>query len=150
MSEQPMTREGLLQVVRTWIGTPYHHQARLKGVGADCIGELYGPATEYGFPLTDVEGYSRQPYGQKLIAELEQRLDRIPIEEAQPGDVLVFWFETKDYPAHVAWMADGQHGPNMIHTMEKTRRVVEHRINEWWWERVHSAWRLRWPQSPSV
>jgi NlpC/P60 family putative phage cell wall peptidase len=27
---------------RSWIGTPYHHQASLKGVGCDCIGLVRG------------------------------------------------------------------------------------------------------------
>ena len=27
---------------RSWLGTPYHHQARLKGVGCDCLGLLRG------------------------------------------------------------------------------------------------------------
>ena len=27
---------------RAWIGTPYRHQASLKGVGCDCLGLLRG------------------------------------------------------------------------------------------------------------
>ena len=27
---------------RGWLGTPYHHQASLKGVGCDCLGLLRG------------------------------------------------------------------------------------------------------------
>ena len=29
---------------RTWVRTPYHHQARLKGVGVDCAGLVIGVA----------------------------------------------------------------------------------------------------------
>jgi cell wall-associated NlpC family hydrolase len=32
------TREAVIAEARTWLGTPWHHQASLKGVGCDCIG----------------------------------------------------------------------------------------------------------------
>ena len=52
---------------RAWIGTPYRHQASLKGVGCDCLGlvrgvwrDLVGPEPEepppYGPPGTDGSG----------------------------------------------------------------------------------------------
>ncbi len=28
--------------VRSWLGTPYHHQASVKGVGCDCLGLIRG------------------------------------------------------------------------------------------------------------
>ena len=33
---------------RTWIGTPFHHQARLKGKGCDCLGLIVGVVDELG------------------------------------------------------------------------------------------------------
>ncbi len=48
-----MTRDDIVAAGRGWIGTPYRHQASLKGVGADCLGlvrglwrELIGPEPE--------------------------------------------------------------------------------------------------------
>jgi NlpC/P60 family putative phage cell wall peptidase len=48
-----VTREAIVKAARSWLGTPYHHQASLKGAGADCLGlirgiwrELYGPEPE--------------------------------------------------------------------------------------------------------
>jgi NlpC/P60 family putative phage cell wall peptidase len=32
----------ILEEARSWIGTPYQHQASLKGVGCDCIGLVRG------------------------------------------------------------------------------------------------------------
>ncbi len=34
----------VVRTARTWLGTPYHHQGRLKGVGVDCAGLLIGVA----------------------------------------------------------------------------------------------------------
>jgi cell wall-associated NlpC family hydrolase len=35
------TRTRILIEARTWIGTPYHHRARVKNVGVDCGGLIY-------------------------------------------------------------------------------------------------------------
>jgi hypothetical protein len=35
-----VTREAIVAAARSWLGTPYHHQASLKGVGSDCIGVI--------------------------------------------------------------------------------------------------------------
>ena len=35
-------RSDVVAIARAWIGTPYRHQASLKGVGCDCLGLLRG------------------------------------------------------------------------------------------------------------
>lgn len=35
-------REAVATEARSWIGTPYHHHARIKGVGVDCAQLLCG------------------------------------------------------------------------------------------------------------
>lgn len=43
----------------TWLGTPYHHHARVKGAGVDCAQLLYGVfIDELGFaPAFEIEAY---------------------------------------------------------------------------------------------
>jgi cell wall-associated NlpC family hydrolase len=38
----PDPRAAIVAEARSWIGTPYRHQASLKGVGTDCLGLLRG------------------------------------------------------------------------------------------------------------
>ena len=38
----PAIRNRIVAEARGWIGTPYMHQASLKGVGCDCLGLLRG------------------------------------------------------------------------------------------------------------
>ena len=38
----PLTRTAIVEEARAWIGTPYRHQASLKGVGCDCLGLIRG------------------------------------------------------------------------------------------------------------
>ncbi len=90
-----IARESIVAAARDWIGTPYHHQASLKGVGCDCLGlirgvwrELRGPEPEALPPYTrdwgDVTG------AEPLLAAARKYLASIDIAQAEPGDVIVF------------------------------------------------------------
>ena len=35
-------RETIVAAARGWLGTPYHPQASVKGVGCDCLGLIFG------------------------------------------------------------------------------------------------------------
>ena len=39
-------KKQIIQTARQWLDTPYHHQARVKGVGVDCIGLVIGVCWE--------------------------------------------------------------------------------------------------------
>ena len=42
MTEKSSNAARAVDIARGWIGTPYHHQASLKGVGTDCLGLVRG------------------------------------------------------------------------------------------------------------
>lgn len=85
----------ILTAARGWLGTPYRHQASVRGEGADCLGlvrglwrEVVGPEPEapppYSPDWAEVGGEER------LARALERWLRPIPIEKAGPGQVLLF------------------------------------------------------------
>ncbi len=37
-----IAREKIVAAARAWVGTPYHHQASVKGAGCDCLGLIRG------------------------------------------------------------------------------------------------------------
>ena len=86
----------VVAIARTWLGTPYHHQASLKGVGTDCLGlvrgvwrELYGPEPKRSPPYTPRLG--RGATARETLLEAARRhLIEVAPAEAQPGDVLLF------------------------------------------------------------
>lgn len=127
-------RERIVQEARGWLGTPYQHQQRLRGVGVDCVGLLVGVARTLGLVAADfdVRGYSRQPDGQ-LMARAGELLVRIDVAAMQAGDVVVMRFEQD--PCHLAILADypvvaGQ--LSIIHALTTRAgggRVVEHRLD---------------------
>ena len=89
------TRERVLEEARSWIGTPYHHRASVKGVGADCLGLIRGvwltiyktePETlpDYSQDWAEATGY------QTLLAAAYRHMFEVPITMIEPGDVLLF------------------------------------------------------------
>lgn len=88
-------RPDIVTLARTWLGTPYRHQASLKGVGCDCLGLVRGVyADAYGRPAEQPPAYSRDwaeaGPRETMIEGAARHLMRIALEDAQPGDVLIF------------------------------------------------------------
>lgn len=137
------SREALVAAARGWIGTPFHHQAAVKGVGCDCIGLVRGVAAEVGLSQGTVDaaryqGYSRAPDPRMLLRGLMESLMRLEggLTAAMPGDILLFRID-KD-PQHLAFKTD----VGMIHALAAKRRVIEHGIDDYWRRRFVSAWCL--------
>lgn len=86
-------RDSVVDEVRSWIGTPYHHMGRVKGAGVDCAmlpAEVYAacsliPPQEVNFYPMD---WSLHRGGERY---LEQVLEHAAeVDEPLPGD-LVLW-----------------------------------------------------------
>lgn len=95
--ERPATirRNDVVRAARGWIGTPYLHQASLRGVGCDCLGllrglwrELIGPEPEpmapYAPSWAEIEGRER------LLDAAGRHLVCGPEGAIRPGQILVF------------------------------------------------------------
>lgn len=123
-------RADVVACARSWLDTPYQHQARLKGVGVDCAGLVIGVARELGIvaPDFDVQGYARQPDGSSLLQWCAQSMPEIRRDQMQRGDVVVVAFDAA--PGHLGIVADYAHGGlSIIHALGITaRRVVETRL----------------------
>jgi len=135
------TRQEIVDEARSYVGTRFHHQARVKGVAVDCIGLLVGVARALGLFEHDNRSYSRHPDGHTLLEELEKVLDRVE-EGAEPelGDVLVFWIsERTKRPQHIAIKSD----VGMIHTYAHIGKVVETHLTKAWRRRICAVFRFR-------
>ncbi len=90
-----MSGDRVVAAARGWIGTPYCHQASQRGAGADCLGLLRGVWREVlGREPEPVPAYCRdwcEPQGDERLWRAAMRHLRVkPIEDAAPGDVLLF------------------------------------------------------------
>lgn len=141
------TSHYIVTQARTWLGTPFHHQARLKGKGCDCLGLIVGVVDELG--LKDAHGrllssydeitYPKEPDGSYLIEKLTSLLDEVPIADARAGDLALF--RVRENPQHLAILSDYEGGLGMIHSFAPSRRVVEHRLDNDWKSRLLKVYR---------
>lgn len=125
------SRADVVAAARGWLGTPFVHQARLRSVGVDCAGLVIGVARELGLVAADfdVNGYSRAPDGQSLLAWCDQYMARVPQADMRPGDVIVARVDVE--PQHMGILGDYQHGGlSIIHAASAGPRqgVIETRL----------------------
>lgn len=125
-----------------WLGTPYIHQASLKGVGCDCIGFLKGAALEAGLLTPELAAalprdYSRQPSGGKLRRIMGDLLAPVPFASRAPGDFILIRFEIE--PQHIALLT-AVNPDYMIHCGE--HGVVAHRLDSVWRARIVRVYRF--------
>ena len=81
-------------LARGWIGTPYQHQACVKGAGTDCLGLVIGVWREMGGPVPPRPAYTpdwAEASGRETLLDAA-RAYLVPIRnrDARPGDVLAF------------------------------------------------------------
>lgn len=135
-------RDKIVEEARSHIGTPHHHQGRLKHTGIDCVGIVVNCAKAIGIPVQDKTGYSSRPTG-ILPIELEKAgFISIPLEEKQPGDVGVFWFYKPELPQHAAIFSKIKEEWALIHTFTDVGKVIEQRIPDEWLRRLTHVFRF--------
>lgn len=133
----PIAREDIVRLARSWIGTPYHHQASLAGVGTDCLGLVRGVwRAFYGCEPAVLPPYSRDwaeaSRRETLLDAARRHLVEVDRDRARPGDVLVFRLRPMLPAKHVAILATEA---SMIHAVEGAP-VAEVAFVPWWRRRV--------------
>ncbi len=125
------TRAEFLATVRSYLGTPYHHQGRLPGVGMDCPAPLICAAWAHGIkPASfDVKAYEREPDGKTLKGLCDAHLEPIAFDAAVPGDVLLCKFNG-GRPRHLGILSGADPARRYwIEAESKTyKRVIESRL----------------------
>ncbi len=100
-------RDEIVAVARGWIGTPYRHQASLRGVGCDCLGllrgvwrEIMGKEPEVAPPYT--RDWAEAQGGDFLLDAAHRWFRPVPQGEFSAGDVLVFRWKSGAPVKHCA------------------------------------------------
>lgn len=134
-----VTRAQFVTEARTWIGTPYRHLGRSRGVAVDCAGVLIGTARALALSTFDTRGYSATPHADTLRRLCDDHMARIPFGDAQPGDVLLLAWDLE--PQHLAIVGDYPGGGrSLIHAWAAMGRCAEHRMDSVWVRRVVQAY----------
>jgi len=135
--EQCVSRREIVRVARSWIGTPYHHQASVRGVGADCLGllrgvwrDVYGSEAEQPPPYT--RDWAEANGREDLLTGAERHLQRIATDAMRPGDVLLFRMRDKAPAKHVGLLVSST---TFVHAAEGGA-AAEVTLQRWWRRRV--------------
>lgn len=133
-------RSAILAEARDWIGTPYTHQASAKGAGCDCLGlvrgvwrALYGAEPEPAPAYTP--DWAERAGAETLLEAARRNMREIPIENAAPGDVLLFRMHAQAPAKHCAILDEDA---RLIHAYWG-RAVVRSRFAPWWRARCAAA-----------
>jgi len=132
-----MTRIDFVSAARSYIGTPFHHQGRLPGVGLDCAGVVVCAAVACGVEVQDVLGYGRIPSQGLLEASVLAHCEKIEFGAVRSGDIMLFKFLRE--PQHLAVFDNGM----LIHAYQDVGRVVESGLDATWRSRLVGCYMLK-------
>ncbi len=136
----------IIKATRRWIGTPYHDQASVRGVGCDCLGLIRGVWREVVGPEPmPVPPYSRD-WGEtgpvEVLAEAARAaMIEIDVAEARTGDVVLFRMRVGAIAKHAGILSPSHH---FIHAYERTG-VIEEALTAAWQRRIAFAFRFPTP-----
>lgn len=133
----------LVTLARSWIGTPYHNMAAVKGRGADCIGLIRGLWVEIHGTEPEVPHYTprwsaRNKGEETLLKAAGQYLTSVPADTRGPGVVLAFRVHLKGIAQHCGIMTTLT---EMIHSHSGSG-VHEVTLGNRWESKVVAAFRF--------
>lgn len=136
-----MKRKEIIIEARTWLGTPWIHQASLKGIGCDCVGLVRGIFSKWGLAVDQNDlRYAPRPFHntEMLYETCKKYASEIPLAEARLGDILLFG--AAGFPAHHIGILS--YDDMIIHTWIDVGRVVESRLDMAFRESLRYAFRI--------
>jgi NlpC/P60 family putative phage cell wall peptidase len=139
----PTLAQAIVAEATSWVGTPYRHQASLKGVGCDCLGLVRGVwrAIHGGEPEA-VPAYTpdwAEAAGRETLAEAAARhLTAVSRAEAGAGDLLLFRWREALPAKHAAILVDAD---RFVHAHQGAT-VAFTALTPWWRRRLAFVFRF--------
>jgi NlpC/P60 family putative phage cell wall peptidase len=134
------TRQQIVDAARSWIGTKWQHQQRLKGQACDCAGLVIGVGFEVFGIQADVPHYGHTPNRGAMEALCDRYMTRIDKKSIGPGDVILMTWDRE--PHHMGIVTSLGADLAVVHAHAQMHRVVEHRLDEHWLGRVTLAYQF--------
>lgn len=138
-----LTRQHIIAETRTWLGTPYRHQASLKGVGCDCLGlvrgvwrAVIGEEPERAPPYAP--DWAEAASGEPLADAAARHLIAIDRDTLREGDVILFRWRDNLPAKHAAIVTASD---LMVHAHDGAS-VAEVALAPWWRRRLAYAFKF--------
>lgn len=141
----PADADKVIAAARSWLGTPYHDQASLRGAGCDCLGlargvwrEVVGPEP---FPIPPYSRDWGETGPREVLAEGARGcMIEVTLAEAGPGALALFRMRERAIAKHVGILTDCG---TLIHARERLG-VIEEPFTRAWRRRL--AFAFLYPQ----
>ena len=133
----------IVRAARSWLGTPYQHQASLKGICCDCLGLVRGVWREVeGAEPRSVPPYSSawsETGGRERLLEVGRKyFCEVEPSQARAGDLLIFRLRRSSPAKHAGIL--GTTG-SFIHAYDGAS-VVENALTGFWRDRIAGVFRF--------
>lgn len=134
----------VLAEARGWIGTPYVHQASVRGAGCDCLGLVRGvwraihgdepaPVPRYAPDWDEANGEERLRTAADLYLQ--------PAEGLAPGRVILFRMRSDAVAKHLGIVAEVGAAPTFVHAYSR-HGVIESPLSAPWRRRIVATYLL--------
>ncbi|MTI03585.1 NlpC/P60 family protein [Roseibium sp. RKSG952] len=135
-----VSQQSIVAEAKRWLGTPYVHQASVRGAGADCLGLLRGVwRAVMGCEPEAVPVYSMdwsEPQGEeRMWAAAQRHLVEKSAADMRVGDVLLFRMRDQSVAKHLGIVSADGAVPRFIHAYSG-HGVVENTLSDPWRRRV--------------
>lgn len=132
----------IVEEARSWLGTPYRHQAAAKGAGCDCLGLLRGVwCAVYGdHPKVPAYSPDWDEVAQRdvLLEAARRYLVETPVGERRPGDVILFRMRRGAVAKHLGICS----GPDRFLHAYSGHGVVESQLSAPWSRKIVAVFRF--------
>jgi NlpC/P60 family putative phage cell wall peptidase len=133
----------VVAAARSWLGTPYHDQASVRGVGCDCLGlargvwrDVVGPET-FAMPPYSRDWGETGPH--EVLAEgARAEMLEVAASEAGPGALVLFRMMPRAIAKHLGILTGAD---IFIHAHERLG-VIEEPLTQAWRRRIAFAFRF--------
>ena len=142
--------DAVTAAARGWLGTPYHDQASLRGVGCDCLGLARGIWRDLvGAEPQPIPPYSRD-WGETGVREVladgaRAMMIEIALAEICPGALVLFRMVPRAIAKHVGILTAPD---RFIHAYDRLG-VIEEALTTAWARRIAFAFRFPVPNPAS-
>jgi NlpC/P60 family putative phage cell wall peptidase len=135
----------IVEAARAWIGTPYVHQASVKGAGTDCLGLIRGIWRQFFGPEPERMPAYTADWGEwgddELLIGGAGRLLRPADPEEEPGDVLIFRMRSGAIAKHMGIQARTGAAASFVHAYDR-HGVVESPLAAPWRSKIVGRYRF--------
>lgn len=132
-------RAALLAEARGWIGTPYRHQASVRGAGCDCLGLIRGLwRALHGTEPEVLPAYGpdwAESRGDEALWQALTRHLRPAEPEPMAGDILLFRMKAGSVAKHLGVLTQAGPAPSFLHAYSG-HGVVESPLSRPWARRI--------------